>query len=224
MHTVTLTLCRRPEYTRRTIAALKACTGINDYEVGVFVDRQCEATLAVVHDMIPASWHLVVSQGRWGCNVAIRNALRWGFALSEFHVHLEDDTLPAKDFLSFCRWASQCGVDPSVLSVTGYARDNEPADVAHRRDWFSCWGWGTWRDRWEQLDAVWAPDGPVAWDTNVHNRCRNGRVEIAPGLSRIQNIGEHGGQHNSPAIWRDCQWTPHFAGDQEHDVQEWRLV
>lgn len=72
-------------------------------------------------------------------------------------VFVEDDCLPMPGFCSFMRRAlSQYEPEKRVFSIGGY----QPIPRKHFRDYpyslvscarFTCWGWATWRDRWELI-------------------------------------------------------------------------
>lgn len=99
--------------------------------------------------------------------------------------------------------------DPSVFSVTGYSRRRMGVDQAYARRWFVAWGWGTWRDRWEE--ALPQLHGHAGWDVRL-NEISGQRHEVAPCVGRTQNIGEYAGTHNSPGFWLDEQWNPVWMG------------
>lgn len=96
------------------------------------------------------------------------------------------------------------------------------ADAVFFRDGFNCHGWGTWRrvqeeigDRWFGVtgsDLADAPDGEAflhhvtltphgSWGWAMMKYWRRGRVEVAPDLGRVSNIGEHGGAFNPQSEW-----------------------
>lgn len=221
--TLSLTVCRRPEYTLQTILAIGNCINIEKYDVAVFVDFECEQTLAVVNDCRLPAWQVFVSEHRLGCNASVRRALAWGFARSDYHIHLEDDTVPAKDFLQFMEWGRSFGGDESVFSVSGYSRSNGTPNGSERRHWFYPWGWATWANRWKEIDAAWQLGSDVSWDTTVNRDIRNGRTEIGPALSRIQNIGRDGGAHVTADVWEREHYTPHFSGVVSYGIKEWQM-
>ena len=72
---------------------------------------------------------------------------------------MEDDLLTSSNFLAFVNSALSTYEDRrDVFSVTGY---NYPLPMppSYREDAYlsyrgSSWGWGTWRDRWSQVDLV----------------------------------------------------------------------
>lgn len=70
---------------------------------------------------------------------------------------MEDDLLCTSDFLLFMNQAlTRYSNDPLICSVTGYIYPF-PIPNAYTKDVLliprgSSWGWGTWKDRWQQTD------------------------------------------------------------------------
>jgi hypothetical protein len=227
MRSVSITVCRRPEYTRQTIKSLLACDGLEKWAVSVFVDMQCEQTLTVVNELSPSNWKVFVSEGPIGCNENVRRAMRHGFSISNYHVHLEDDTPPVRrDALSFFTWGEKFGCDPGVFCTCGFARKARGGvNEAVRGGDYTAWGLGLWADRFAEMDANWSPDPSISWDTWMCQRVRNGRDPVSVAMSRIQNIGQHGGTYNNPLVWAADQHTNALAPeDASVQVDEWRLA
>ncbi len=75
-------------------------------------------------------------------------------------VVVEDDLVVSPAFLGYMSQAlERYWTAPSVFSVSGYnyprALLRSPSDYPYDAFFVSrhmCWGWGTWRDRWEQAD------------------------------------------------------------------------
>jgi hypothetical protein len=117
--------------------------------------------------------------------------------------------------------------------------DGDPARIL-RRPWFTSWGWATWRRTYEEIGERWFgirwrgrplqsardvpegepfldlvhpdPNGSWAWPMNCY--WRRGRDEIAPDLSRIQNIGSRAGAFCPGGDWhRRHQHTEYWMGD-----------
>ena len=228
MKTMTLTVCRRPIYTRRTIEALLQCDGISDYAVGIVVDPQCDETLRVVHELTAGTgWSLYKATERLGCNRAILTALHIGFVhwKSDYHVHLEDDTVPAPDCLRWFEWARKYGANPEVFNVAAYSRDSDgAADEARARRWFTPWGWATWRDRFDECASRWAGPNDWSWDISVNHVFRGDRCEIYPALARTTNIGADLGEHATPELWNLEQRNDRWAGATGDRCSEWRFA
>lgn len=72
---------------------------------------------------------------------------------------LEDDLITSPNFLDFMNQALSFYSDQeNIFSISGYSMDL-PSLESYKLDYYlgyraSSWGWGTWRDRWEQID--WA--------------------------------------------------------------------
>ena len=222
MKTLTLTVCRRPDYTTQTMRAIKLCDGIEEYAVSVYLDPQCLETERIAREESLPGWEFVKAERPTGCNRAIYESLCIGFSRGDYHIHLEDDTVPSPDCLRWFEWASRFRNDASVFSVSAWNRCGGESSLAGRRQWFTPWGWATWRDRWDEMRERWSPHGAESWDVAVNTVFRGGRVELFPALSRVQNIGEHGGAHATPQVWRDAQRVDSWAGRDEL-TKEWSL-
>lgn len=194
---ITVSGYNRPAYLSQTLARLRECDGIRDCTVTVLLDP-CDETQAQINAAAYYGFEPFVYAERQGCNLAIGKAFAHGFAdpAVDFHVHLEDDTVPTRDCLRWFAWArDNYRHDPGVMNVSGYQRisNGRLAECGLRR-WFTPWGWGTWRDRWLGLARGWEPREP-SWDVIVNHVLRGGRFEVFPTVSRVQNIGAENGTH-----------------------------
>jgi hypothetical protein len=201
---------------------LKRCLGVGEYAVTIIVDAGCSETLSVAAEYAGGGWRVGFSGEKLGCNGAILAALDMGFSQNEYHIHLEDDTPPAKDCLLWFEWARQFGNDSRVFSVSAYNTANGPRDAAIARRWFTPWGWATWADRWSEMRASWPADRGLTWDVIQNTHTRGGRYEISPVLARTQNIGRDMGAQNTPEIWEREQYNEHWAGD-DSSTSQWSL-
>lgn len=201
---ITVTAYNRPAYLRATLSALAACDGIKNYRVAVLLDP-CDETQEQVNTAAYYGFEPLIFAEHKGCNLAIAHAFTYGFAspAADFHIHLEDDTVPCRDALRWFEWArDRYRDDPSVMNVSGYQRiSNGRLDECGLRRWFTPWGWGTWRDRWIGLSRGWGRDNSASWDVVVNHALRAGRYEVFPTVSRIQNIGAERGTHVPNAEW-----------------------
>ena len=197
--TITMTAWKRPDYTRQVIRALESCDESDDVQLYAYVEPGNDEVQAILTGSRLLK-DLTVNPSVFGIPRNTHQALARGFSHSDYVVHIEDDTLPAKDFLRYHKWASQHFRDDNgVFSVTGYHKAVEWPSEEHyhavgRKPWFTCWGWGTWADRWAEIDKYWSnANKGFAWHVNLGIRLN--RVEIFPWLSRVQNIGDLGGVH-----------------------------
>lgn len=211
-----LTLYRRPDYTARVLKAISECYGIENYRVFFSVD---------LDNQYPCCWDVLRMAKEWnrtpsevfsrlpkrGIDENKLFVLGHVFARYEFAVVLEDDIVPARDFLRFMEWVdANFRNDPTVLSASAYHK-TYPEIMAHqyrvfRSHGFNCWGWGTWHDRWqavigdEKAYREWAGDlvnGRFDWWWKKWAEDR-GLWLLTTEVSRTQNIGEKNGDHTTP--------------------------
>ena len=226
---ITVSGYNRPEYLGQTLAALRACEGIDSCRVAVLLDPSDET----VHCAALAArygFECFTYSQRVGCNNAIRYALAYGFEQmgGEFHLHLEDDTVPTGDALRWFAWARDAYREHArVMNVSGYQRvsNGRPHECGARR-WFTPWGWGVWRDRWQGLAAGWVENDATSWDVVVNHILRAGRHEVFPTVSRIQNIGAERGTHVPNAEWHTANHRVAVTADDipGEPVAEWSHV
>lgn len=200
--TITMTAWKRPEYTRQVIRALEACEGSDNVSLYAHIEPGNEEVQAIIIGS-RLTKDVTVNPSVLGIPRNTFNALQHGFTHDDYVIHMEDDTLPAVDFLNFHKWARGAyRDDKDVFSITGYNNLNEAVtgqEIAleskiGKRQWFTCWGWGTWADRWAEIAEYWSNDNPgFAWHVNLGIRLN--RVEVFPLLSRVQNIGDEDGVH-----------------------------
>lgn len=226
---VTVSAYNRPAYLAETLASLRSCDGIEHTRVVVLCDW-CDDTMACAALASRYGFEYRLFPERVGCNQAIYRSLSHGFDAmgSEFHVHLEDDTVPTRDCLRWFAWARDAYADePAVMNVSAYQRVSDgQRNAAGLRRWFTPWGWGLWRDRWEKMKAGWSPDDSISWDVVVNHVLRAGRYEVFPTVSRTQNIGAEKGTHVPSAEWHAANhWVPVTADDIDGEpVESWTTV
>ncbi|PIE99950.1 MAG: sugar transferase [Maribacter sp.] len=92
---------------------------------------------------------------------------------------LEDDLITSPNFLDFMNQALDFYSGfPKVISISGYTLDlpalkNYPNDfyIGYRA---SSWGWGTWKDKWENID--WEVSDYVEFKDNRKERLEFGKI------------------------------------------------
>jgi hypothetical protein len=218
---ITLVLYNRPAYTREVLDALRRCDGVGDYVLLPHIEPGNEEVLALVKAVDFAEVRITLNREKLGIGRNTYLAWEHGARLADFFIHIEDDTVPARDCLRYmehCREAY--GRDQEIFSVAAYNRSPCPPSafyqVARRRP-YTCWLIGTWRDRWEWIRRRWEPN-PARYAVNVTNQLSHYDLkEIHPLLSRSQNIGALGGAGVPSAEWhRLHHHTEHWAGN--HDL------
>jgi GNT-I family len=216
---VAVTLYRRHGYAKTVLEALTLCDGVERYLVLLHVDPGCTEVEALAASFPLPRKQVVINPARLGCNGNIFGALSHGFSLAEYVILLEDDVVPARDLLRFFEHCDrQYRNDSSVLGACAYNREMPPRTAWHqltRRQWFTPWGWATWRDRWQEMAAKWPHDAAagIVWDWTVNHEVRGDRTLVCPRLARSQNIGAEGGEYCPGPQWHaEHQYNANWAG------------
>lgn len=170
--TLTMVAYRRPDYTRQVLEALASCEGIEEYLLVVSIDySNMQQSVLDEFRKYPHRVEIYVQDENLGCAGNTGWTLKRGFerVRSEgqtFLIHLEDDTMPSKGFLRYMEWAAEeYAEDKDIFSVSGYRHRSfrKPDNPyyfegygneghVYRQHRFTCWGWGTWLDRWETIE------------------------------------------------------------------------
>ena len=232
---VVITLCNRPDYTRRVLSALARCDAVDQFPVAMFCEPVNDEVIDLASEFTQLphikAWAMVGTK-QVGCNVNTYSALAYGFDHHSRVIALEDDTVPGRDFLRYADWGLDAYErDAEVFSVCGYQRTPTEEvgyrNAVFRERWFTPWGWATWRDRWESVRDSWPRDDrQISWDTVIDKLTRGARHEVRPMLARIQNIGAEGGAHVPNAEWHAAHhlnrhWVESVPGpraDEWHEV------
>lgn len=214
---IAISAYNRPEYSRRSLAAIFGAKGFSKerYNIFVAIDRLPNNSFnnEVVSVFKDFGIKPFIVPTKYGCNYTIKKALDLAWENNpDFVLMIEDDVIISDDALSYIEWASEVyQSDSSVRTVGLWGHDrgykigtplatNESGRVM-RQNYFTCWGWGTWKDRWEEMSANWTTGDDShdsSWDVIVSSFL-NGRYEILPSISRAYNCGELNGTHRGRA-------------------------
>jgi hypothetical protein len=203
---IVMPVYRRPDYTKQVLDGIKSCYGSDEYKVIICAEPGYPDVIDVIEDFKGLDIFLMKNHEKLKIGGNVLKCLNIGFSQSDYVIVLEDDFVPSKDFLKYHEWAAnEYKNDKNVLSVTGYNNSNElPHDLSpelyysvDRLHWFTCIGWGTWVDRWDnELKPNWRIDGDAGtWTTIIIEKVLKNMFEIKPYFSRVQNIGLEGGVH-----------------------------
>lgn len=221
----------RPEYTRRVLEGLATCRGVEKYTLTVSLEPGCPEVEALFHQTWPFCVAYGVHPVRKGVALNTKYVIGSLFGQgAERIIHLEDDTVPAPGALEYFEWAfEKYKHDHSILSISAYYyagqhqcidQDNlgksvprEHWHAVRRRQWFTPWMWGTWKDRWRDMESQWVNVTHIndSWATHINHHVRGDRYEIIPALARSQNIGAENGVHVVDPAWHK----------QHHFNEEW---
>ena len=149
-----MTAWRRPEYTKQVIDNLKKCIGFNEYIFLPTIEPGNQDAVNVFKG-IP-NCDIIINNRILGCSPNTLKALQRGFNISDFVVHLEDDTVPGVDSLKYFEWIRDKYKDnKEIFTATAYNRINHinPQNyfTVYRFQWFTGWMWCTWIDRFEDI-------------------------------------------------------------------------
>lgn len=168
----------RPDYTRRQIEALKAiqpkriwalCDGARKARTG-----EAERVTEVRHLLSELPWECELTtlfrDENLGVYANISSGLSWFFAQCEQGIILEDDCLPDASFFRYAtEMLERYADEEKVFSISGYTGQNEDLQINDSycfSNYFSCWGWATWRRAWECFEPEM--NGfvePLAWQS-----------------------------------------------------------
>lgn len=205
---ISMTGWKRLDYTKQVIDSLKSCIGFEDYTLLPTIEPGYPEVVKVFEGL--PNCNLIVNDQRLGCAANTLKALQRGFDISDFVIHMEDDTVPGIDSLKYFEYIYKTYKDDKeIFTATAYNRTAkiEPKDyfTAHRCPNFTGWMWATWKDRFEEMKEKWDFN---AWDVGINKKIRGNRYEICPSLSRSKNIGEFLGTYTTSNNWRMCQYSP----------------
>ena len=220
------TACWRPYYLERTLQAWSRARGFDQVRKFCIALGQ-SARIAEQRDVIakfaasvavPVETHEDTGKiGPWRA-IAAEGNRAFGDPAVNFLIVCDEDTYVADDVLDLLMWERAATQDrPDVLLVNAHSRcgqgwdgpdvkDDPDADPAVVRllPWFSPWGWGTWRECWENiLIPDWDYDGTSGhpmqsgYDWNIQLRTMNGYVAAVPDASRTQHIGDEEGMFSN---------------------------
>jgi hypothetical protein len=214
---IAISAYNRPEYSQRSLAALLGAKGYSLDKYKIFCAMDCYENgdwNKEVYDVY-TNFRIspFVAKQKQGCNYTVKKALELAWEDGpDFVLLIEDDVIISDDALLYIEWAAEkYKDDPSVRTIglwghnQGYSIDTPLKESEHgkviRQNYFTCWGWGTWRDRWEEMFDTWTTGDDshnTSWDVIVSNHLGD-RVEILPSISRAYNCGENGGTHRGRA-------------------------
>ena len=158
---------KREDTTRQMLESLKRCPECAESELYVFMDeaRNDSEAKAVerVRDMIDTltgfkTIHPYPARMNKGMAQSIIDGVSTVLKEHESVIVLEDDLVVSADFLSFMNDCLQIyDRRKDIWSISGYTPN---LDILKGKDQHGvflvpraqCWGWATWRDRWETVD------------------------------------------------------------------------
>lgn len=163
---VVLFVYNRLAHTRRTIEALRNNHGAAETDLIVFADAAKssgeENAVAAVQEFLDddqtgqgfKSFQVSKRPENFGLARSIIEGVSSVLEASSACIVLEDDIVTSPFFLNYMNTAlNHYAQIPEVWHISGY---NFPIETAGLPETFffrgaSCWGWGTWKDRWQSF-------------------------------------------------------------------------
>jgi hypothetical protein len=208
---IALFVYNRPDHARQTVDALR----VNDFaersDLFVFADgaKSSEGVAAVNSTRKYArkvegfkSVTVVERERNFGLSRSVITGV--GQLCSEFGkaIVVEDDVITAPDFLRFMnRGLQRYAGEPRVMSVCAFNPPLAPP-ASYPFDTFcsyrfSCWGWATWKDRWEKAD--WAVTDYAQFATD---RAKRKKFDLGgDDLSWLLNLHMRGEIDSWDTVW-----------------------
>ena len=191
---ITMSLFDRVDYIQQTLNMLGKCNGIEDYHIIMSIDESnnTKQVVKLAEDFIACDKTILVHK-KLGCGENIQYVLSKGFDKCDYVIHIEDDILFAYDTLKYFEWAKQFVKNNEIFTVCAFTNKRCSINVndyplIRYNQWFTPWGWATWKSRWIEMDKMWISN----WDVNLNEKVRKDRFQLLPVCSRSQHIGEEG--------------------------------
>jgi hypothetical protein len=158
---VLLIIYKRPDLTRRALAAIPAA---NPPRIFVAADgprteleaEACNAARAAVDEVNGIEVVKNFADQNLGCGVRVHTAITWALAHSEEVIILEDDCLPNASFFRFCNeLLGRYRDDERVMHVSGdnfVGREHSGPYSYYFSKYTHASGWATWRRAWRHFD------------------------------------------------------------------------
>lgn len=183
----------RPSFVRLSINNVALADGVGNHDIFMFIDGPKSEKDKIKQDEIFAivesykkqlpKLTIIRRNRNYGCRDNIVDAIstiitRYGKAII-----IEDDILISKTFLDYMDEALDLYKnDKSIWSINAYQLPNLKIPVDYPYDVYldpvnMCWGWGTWVDRWNQVDFALKD-----WEVERENPIV---------LSRLNRAGRH---------------------------------
>lgn len=167
MSPICIFVYKRYETTKMMLESLLACPECADSELYVFMDEarndseadDVEKVRALFDDLKGfKTIHPFPARMNKGMTNSVIDGVTKVLSENEDIIVLEDDLVVAPDFLTFMNAAIEAYRNrEDIWSISGYTPDLKEIESYDKSGVFlvpraQCWGWATWRDRWETVD------------------------------------------------------------------------
>ena len=155
---IALFVYNRPIHTQKVLDALKLCEDFDKTEVHIFSDgprneqsrSNVESVRRILNELTGDNINLHFKKSNFGLAKSIVEGINQILSQFERIIVLEDDIVVRPGFLKFMNNALEFYADKKkVMHISGYMlpfKQTLPETFFFNNA--SCWGWGTWKDRW----------------------------------------------------------------------------
>lgn len=207
-----MTSHNRPEYLKKVLEGLSKNDNLDKFILLTAEEPGCEENQKLFSNVDFIEIKRTIRPEKFGCNKNTITAINDAFNDYDFVCILEEDVVPSSDFLNFILWGNKEFKDnKDIFNLSGWFNDKDDFadfsdfnDICKTRPAFNCWGWATWKDRWNSIN--FNNDTNVSWDTQIQRNYINGKnlKEVYPVVSRVTNIGEVG-TYTTPEFWNELK-------------------
>ena len=151
----------RYEELSKCLTSLENCDGASQFTVYIFIDgprtevdlENIEKTQAIaLKERNFNQVEVKVHEKNLGLSSSIRTGLDSIFKTHDSVIVIEDDLVLHSKFLDFMVGGlEKYSSEKLVASIQGFSLINQTSDQGYFIQGADCWGWATWRDRWESI-------------------------------------------------------------------------
>lgn len=180
---ITIKAKSRPGYFQQVVTSLQHIPGIDKIAIVVSLDHEIDHIQDAHVNCIRAcsnvdNYHVFKNKNPRGCAGNTKLLMEHAFNEldADYVIHLEDDTVPAQDFLQYMEWGYEELVkNPNLFAVCPFNRaarkDTIPGtpglDWSYLRPWFECGGgFGMARPGWDLITSKGGMFGAVGNTNN----------------------------------------------------------
>jgi hypothetical protein len=166
---VVIIIFNRPQYTQRVFEQIRK---VKPQKLYIISDGPRENLESDVNNVStcreitsnvdwPCEVVKIFSDNNLGCKKRVITGLNEVFFNEDRAIILEDDCVPTEAFFQFCDWGlERYNNNRQVAVVSGSNLLDYDSSIPIDEDiragfsmYINCWGWATWRDKWNKLDS-----------------------------------------------------------------------
>ena len=158
----------RPWHLNKTLRSLGRCSEAKFTEITLFIDgprsfrdqSKINNVIKVTNLCSPLfkKINIVKREENYGCAASILEGIGEILVTNNRIIVLEDDIIVSDKFLAYMNKALELYQDKkNVFHINGFNYDidtssiSNPQNSCHMIRTMFCWGWATWKDRWENM-------------------------------------------------------------------------